>query len=138
MSARTRTVAARLAVALATVALVLPGPPASAARQHTIGAFFIDYVPDNISINNGDNVVLFNTDPFSGEGHTITHATNGTPPLFDSEVVPFGQSAEVSGIPALNQGKYLFKCRVHPVMTGFLFVGGDPRSPTDRISDLIS
>src|SRR5918996_1637525 len=137
MSARTRTIAARLVLALATAALVLPGPPAAAARQHTIGAFFIDYLPDSISINNGDSIVFFNTDPFAGEGHTMTHATNGTQPLFDSEVVPFGQSAEVPGIPALKRGEYLFRCRIHPLMTGFLFVGGDARSPTDRISDLI-
>lgn len=135
---RVRRIAVRLALALATLVALVPAPPAAAARQHAIAAFFIGYVPDSLTINKGDSLVFINTDPFAGVGHTVTHSpASGTAPKFDSDVTVFGQSTEVRGISELEQGDYLITCRVHPIMRGFLFVGAEARSPTDTIFDLV-
>lgn len=137
MRART-TAAARLGLVCTAVALLLPTAPAAAAEEHRIGAFFISYVPDNVTINRGDTLVFVNTDPFSGEGHTLTQATNEASPRFDTGLVGLGESAEVQGVSELQKGKYLFRCMVHDVMTGFLFVGGDPRPIQERLPGLPS
>lgn len=134
---RVRRIAVRLALALATLVALMPAPPAAAARQHAIAAFFIGYVPDSLTINKGDSLVFINTDPFAGVGHTVTHFTSGTAPKFDSDVTVFGQSAEVRGISELEQGDYPITCRVHPIMKGQLLVGAEARAPTDTIWDLI-
>ena len=134
MSARTR-IAVHVFAALTVV--ILPGitPPAGAESQsHTVGAFFADYVPPHsVSINQGDTVTFVNTDPFAGEGHTFTMGTSGIPPMFDTDVLPFGQSGEVRGVSEMKQGEYLVVCRIHPsVMMMALFVG-PPRPLQERV-----
>jgi plastocyanin len=134
MVAFRRAAAAGLAVALAATTVLVPAPPASAAEQQAIGAFFIDYVPDAVQIRQGDSLTLVNTDPFAGAGHTVTQATYGdVGPKFDSDVTPFGQSSEVRGIPELPVGEYLIRCRIHPVMKASLFVDPPAPPPTERI-----
>jgi plastocyanin len=129
-----RITAARLAVALTTAAVLVPAPPASAAEQQVVGAFFIDYVPDGVQIRQGDSLTFVNTDPFAGEGHTVTQATYGdVAPKFDSDVTPFGRSSEVRGISELPVGEYLIRCRIHPSMKGSLFVDPPAPPPTERI-----
>jgi plastocyanin len=129
-----RTTFARLALALTTAAVLVPAPPASAAEQQTVGAFFIDYVPHAVQIRQGDSVTLVDTDPFAGEGHTFTQATYGdVVPKFDSDVTPFGQSSEVRGISDLAVGEYVIHCRIHPSMKGSLFVDPPAPPPTERI-----
>jgi plastocyanin len=140
MSARTAAVSGRLALVLAILALpaVLVPSPAGAAREHTIGAFFIAYLPDTLTINKGDSLTFVNTDPFAGPGHTVTQATStGVVPRFDSGIVPFGAAADVKGVPELPQGEYLIQCQVHPIMTAALYVGAESRSPVDTITDLL-
>jgi plastocyanin len=99
-----------------------------------VGAFFIDYLPHAVQIRQGDSLTLVNTDPFAGEGHTVTQATSGgVAPKFDSEVTPFGQSSEVRGVSELPVGEYVIHCRVHPSMRGSLFVDPPAPPPTERI-----
>jgi plastocyanin len=134
-----RNTLARLAVALGpalmvAAAVLFPASPAPAAEQQTVAAFFIDYVPDSVQIRQGDTLTLVNTDPFAGQGHTVTQATYGdVAPKFDSDVTPFGQSSEVQGIPQLPVGEYVIRCRVHPVMRAALFVDPPAPPPTERI-----
>jgi len=133
MSARTR-IALHVAAAVALV--LLPGmtlPAGADSQHHTVGAFFIDYLPpDSVSINQGDTLTFVNTDPFAGEGHTFTMGTNGVPAMFDTDVLPFGESGEVRGVSELQPGQYLVKCRIHPIMRAALFVG-PPRDLQDRL-----
>jgi plastocyanin len=138
MRALTAARAGRLALAVIVSAVLVPAAPAAAARKHTIGAFFIDYLPDNLTINKGDSLTFANTDPFAGVGHSVTHATPpGVAPGFDSEVIPFGGTAEVAGVTQLDQGEYLFWCRVHSIMRGVLYVGAESRPPTETVTDLV-
>lgn len=132
MSTRTR-IAVHLAVALGVVAVPVASAPAGAARQHTIAAMAIDYLPpDSISINEGDTMVFVNTDPTAGVGHSVTQGTSGgAAPKFDSGVIPFGESADVTGISELKQGEYLIQCQVHPIMKTVLFVGPVRDDPMD-------
>lgn len=129
-----RTTFARLALALTTAAVLVPAPPASAAEQQMVGAFFIDYLPHAVQIRQGDSLTLVNTDPVAGEGHTFTQATYGNvAPKFDSDVTPFGQSSEVRGIPELPVGEYVIHCRIHASMKGSLFVDPPARPLTALI-----
>jgi plastocyanin len=143
MSALRRTTIARFArcallVGAAATAL-LPGGPASAAQEQKVGAFFIDYVPHAVSINQGDTLTFVNTDPFSGEGHSFTQGTyGGVAPRFDSGVVPLGQDREVAGVSSLPQGEYIIQCRVHPPMKGSLFVDPPARSPVDALNAFLN
>jgi plastocyanin len=111
---------------------MLLGAPASAGPRapveenkadHTIGAFFIGYMPDDLHIHKGETVRFVNTDPVSGPGHSFTQATaNGAAPRFDSQVTPFGTSSDVVGISGLPEGEYVFHCKIHAVMRGYLSV----------------
>jgi plastocyanin len=128
-----------VSVALAVIALgaLVPAGPAG-ADEHQMAAFFIEYTPRAVDINQGDTLLFANTDPFSGEGHTVTqNPAPGTAPLFDSDVVPFGSSLQIPGIADLKPGDYLITCRVHPIMKGFLSVGGPPRPITEAVKDFL-
>ncbi len=139
MAAYRRSPLARLAVAFGpaltvAAAVLFPASPAPAAEQHRLAAFFIDYVPDSVQIRQGDTLTLVNTDPFAGEGHTVTQAVYGdVAPKFDSDVTPFGQSSDVRGIPELPVGEYVIRCRVHPLMRAALFVDPPAPPPNERI-----
>ena len=136
MIAFARSALARLALALTfgLAALLVPASPVSAAEQQMVGAFFIDYLPDSVQIRQGDTLMLVNTDPFAGQGHTVTQATSGDiAPKFDSDVTPFGQVSEVRGISELPVGEYVIRCRIHPIMRGGLFVDPPAPPPTERI-----
>lgn len=132
MTTRTR-IAVNLAVIAAVVIVPIASTPAGAAREHTIAAMAIDYLPpDSISINEGDTMTFVNTDPVAGIGHSVTQGTSqGAAPKFDSGVVAFGGSADVAGISELKQGEYLIQCQVHPIMTTVLFVGPVRDDPMD-------
>jgi plastocyanin len=137
MSAFRRTAFVSLALGVIAFGALVPVSPAG-ADEHQMAAFFIEYLPRSVDINEGDTLLFANTDPFSGKGHTVTHhAAPGETPLFDSGVVPFGSTLSVPGISELDVGEYLITCQVHPIMRGFLFVGGPPRPITDTISDFL-
>ena len=136
-----RSTAVRAVVALAAVAAMalLPAGPVSAEQDQKVGAFFIDYVPHAVSINQGDTLTFVNTDPFSGVGHSLTQATyGGAAPRFDSGVVTLGQEKEVAGVSSLPQGEYLIQCRIHPPMKGSLFVDPPARSPVDAVNSFVN
>ena len=137
MSALRRTSFVSVALAVIAVGAMFPGGLAS-ADEHQLAAFFIEYTPKGVDTNEGDTLLFANTDPFSGQGHTVTHdAAPGQPVLFDTEVVPFGSTVQVPGVEKLPRGEYLIRCRVHSIMQGFLGVGGPPRPITDTISDFL-
>jgi plastocyanin len=137
MAALRRTSFVSVALAVIAVGALLPGGSAS-ADDRQMAAFFIDYVPNAVTINEGDSLLFANTDPFSGAGHTVSHnPPPGVAPLFDSAVIPFGSAVEIPGIPELKRGDYLIQCRVHPLMRAFLSVGGPPRPITDAVKDFL-
>jgi len=138
MSALRRSTYVSFALVVIAFGSLLPVSPAS-ADDRQMAAFFIDYVPQSVTINEGDTLAFANTDPFGGQGHSVTHETApGEAPLFDSGVVPFGSVIEVPGIPELKRGDYLITCQVHPeVMRAFLYVGGESRPLTDALKDFL-
>ncbi len=137
MSAFRRSSFVGIAFAVMALGALVPALPAG-ADEHQMAAFFIEYTPKSVDTNEGDSLLFANTDPFSGEGHTVTHnARPGEPRLFDTDVVPFGSTVRVPGIEHLKKGDYLIVCRVHPIMRGYLSIGGAPRPITDTISDFL-
>jgi plastocyanin len=137
MPALRRTASVGLALTVIALGSAVPVSPAG-ADEHQMAAFFIEYQPEAVTINQGDTLLFANTDPFAGRGHTVTHdVAPGQPRLFDSEVVPFGSSRQVDGIADLPEGDYLIRCRVHPMMRAFLSVGAPPRPITDTIRDFL-
>ena len=138
MGAFRRTTFVTLALAVIAAGALIPAGPAG-ADEHHLAAFFIDYTPRSVDTNEGDSLTFANTDPFSGQGHTVTHhAAPGEPVLFDTEVVPFGSSVRVPNVENLKPGDYLIRCEVHSNMRAFLSVGGPPRPITDAIEDFLS
>jgi plastocyanin len=137
MSAFRRTTFVSIALCVILAGALAPGGLAG-ADEHQMAAFFIEYTPRAVDTNKGDTLMFANTDPFSGQGHTVTHqAAPGEPVLFDTEVVPFGSTVQVPGVEDLEEGEYLIRCRVHPIMRGYLSIGGPPRPVTDTISDFL-
>ncbi len=136
-----RSTVARALVAFSAIAALalLPAAPVSAKQEQKVAAFFIDYVPHAISINEGDTIVFVNSDPFGGLGHSLTQGTyGGAAPKFDSGVVTLGQEKEVAGISSLPQGEYVIQCSVHPPMKGSLFVDPPARSPVDAATPIVT
>jgi hypothetical protein len=137
MSVLRRSTVVSLAFAVIALGALVPAVPAG-ADEHQLAAFLIEYMPRAVDTNQGDTLLFANTDPFSGQGHTVTH-DNGPdqPRLFDTEVIPFGSTIQVPGIEDLEAGEYLIRCRVHSIMRGYLSIGGAPRPITDTISDFL-
>lgn len=137
MSALRRTTFVGIACAFIVLGALVPAGPAS-ADEHQVAAFFIDYLPRNVDINQGDTLMFANTDPFAGPGHSVTHqAAPGETPKFDTGIIPFGSSMDIPGIADLKKGDYLIACQVHPIMRGYLSVGGAPRPITDAVKDFL-
>lgn len=112
--------------------------PADAARQHTVGAFFIDYAPDPVTINQGDGITFANTDPVAGVGHSFTQVVaEGAVPRFDTGVIAVGDSVDVAGVSDLGPGEYLIRCTIHAPMRAHLSVGPPARPPTEAVAQLI-
>lgn len=133
-----RTTFVSLALGVITLGAFVPVSPAG-ADEHQLAALFIDFAPKAVDVNAGDTLLFANTDPFAGQGHTVTHQTApGQAPLFDTEVVPFGSSVQVPGIENLAPGDYLIMCRVHDIMRAYLSVGGAPRPITETITDFLT
>ena len=89
---RRRRVAVMAGMALLTAAAVWLATPALAAKTHTIAMDGTRFIPETITVKQGDRVVWVNKDPFP---HTAT--AGGT---FDSGSVAAGQSWSVCGAQA--------------------------------------
>jgi plastocyanin len=62
--------------------------------------------------------------------HTVTHSScveDEGSCLFDSGAVPPGSSFSVPGLPT---GRYVYHCRIHPIMRGRLVVTDSPSTPS--------
>lgn len=131
----TRKRSARLVLALAALAFLLPGPAPARAGNQVVASFLLSYVPDVHGIKEGDTLTFVNSDPFGVRGHTFTHATGtGVNPRFDSDIAMPGQAVEVRGVEKLVPGEYGVVCRVHPIMRGGLVVGRtDGGNPVERL-----
>ncbi|MGA7396858.1 MAG: hypothetical protein WBW62_05355 [Solirubrobacterales bacterium] len=69
--------------------------------------------------------------------HNVTSAETGPDggPLFESETIPFGQSAPVKGAQYLTDGSYPFVCTIHaPSMKGELVVSGGTALPRPKVA----
>ena len=54
--------------------------------------------------------------------HTVTHngcVEDGSPCLFDSGTIPPGEQFTIPGLPP---GRYVYHCRIHPILRGVLTV----------------
>jgi plastocyanin len=105
---------------LAGLVLLAAPAPAFAAQPHLAVAWNLRFVPATIEVNQGDSIVFFNTDPFGGVGHTLTH--QAPDPKFDTGLLHAGESKEVVGVNELPMGTYEFYCTIHPFMLGKLLV----------------
>jgi plastocyanin len=85
--------------------------PAVAATTHTVAMDGTRFIPETLSVKQGDRVVWVNKDPFP---HTAT--AGGT---FDSKSVGTGESwSYVAG----KAGEFPYVCTLHPGMKGTLIV----------------
>lgn len=112
----------RLPASLAAVALaVLPALPARAEpKVMVIGAVAETYVPFQLTINEGDTLVLVNLENSPHDVVSVDWA-DGLP-LFQSDIVGLGGTSEVRRVNTLLASAYPFYCSVHDTMTGLLFV----------------
>jgi plastocyanin len=88
-----------------------------------VGLRFIDADDglEPIEIAQGDSLEFLNADPLSlTDGHNLTHYA--PVPLFQSDRILIGQSADVVGVQALLPGDYPFVCTIHEGMAGTLEV----------------
>jgi plastocyanin len=122
MPARYRLLATPLvAPLLAAATAVLPAAPARAAVSwHTV-SLSSGFAPADVTILQGDTLVLTNAD--ATDRHDVTALDwQGGAPLFASSTITFGQSATVLGTASLPPSVYPFYCSVHEYMTGTLTV----------------
>ena len=85
--------------------------PALAAKTHTVAMDGTRFVPETITVKQGDRVVWVNKDPFP---HTATAER-----VFDSGSVAAGKSwSHVARKP----GEFAYVCTFHPGMKGTLIV----------------
>lgn len=81
------------------------------------------YVPVTAAVASGTPISWDNPTPTH---HTVTHngcVEDGSSCLFDSGPVPPGAHFSIAGLPA---GRYLYHCRIHPIMRGVLTVTDAP------------
>lgn len=85
------------------------------------------YVPVTATVASGNPIRWDNPTPTH---HTVTHngcVEDGHPCLFDSGPVPPGAQFTIPGLPA---GRYLYHCRIHPIMRGVLTVTDGVPTPS--------
>jgi plastocyanin len=97
-------------VAFAAAAVWL-ATPALAAKTHTVAMEGTGFVPQTITVKQGDRVVWVNRDPFP---HTAT--AKGA---FDSKSIAAGKSWSYV---ARKPGEFAYICTFHPGMKGTLIV----------------
>ena len=85
------------------------------------------YVPVTATVASGNPIRWDNPTPTH---HTVTHngcLVEGLLCLFDSGTVPPGSQFTIPGLPA---GRYIYQCRIHPIMRGTLVVTDNPPPPS--------
>ena len=85
--------------------------PALAAKTHTVAMDGTRFVPETITVKQGDRVVWVNKDPFP---HTATADRT-----FDSKSIAVGESWSYV---ARKPGEFAYVCTLHPGMKGTLIV----------------
>jgi plastocyanin len=108
---RMRRLALMTGMVLFMAAAVWLATPALAAKTHTVAMDGTRFVPETITVKQGDRVVWVNKDPFP---HTAT--AKGT---FDSKSVAAGKSWSYV---ARKPGELAYVCTFHPGMKGTLIV----------------
>lgn len=108
---------------LLTVGLVALGPAAAAAHadEEITAAPFNRFTAASVTIDQGERLTFHNTDSASHNVTARDRAEDGRP-LFASQTISNGRSAEVEGARHLTTGSYAFLCTIHPTMTGTLQV----------------
>jgi len=105
----------RVAIVTGTVVLLAAAAwfasTASAAETYTVAMDGTRFVPEAITVKQGDRVVWVNQDPFP---HTAT--AHGT---FDSGSIAPGHSWSYA---ARDPGEFAYVCTLHPGMKGMLIV----------------
>ncbi len=93
------------------------GPPVS-LRVTTVQFRF---VPDQVVSRFGDSLVYTNADVVE---HNVVSERLGPDgkPLFQTDLIAPGESAQVAGVERLRPGTYAFYCAPHPWMVGDLTV----------------
>jgi len=85
------------------------------------------YIPVTAIVASGNPIRWDNPTPTH---HTVTHkgcVEDGNPCLFDSGAIPpEGQFI----IPSLPPGKYIYHCRIHPIMRGVVTVTDPAHMPS--------
>lgn len=109
--ARIRRLAVMAGMVLVIAAAVWVATPALAAKTHTVAMDGTRFIPETITVKEGDRVVWVNKDPFP---HTAT--ADG---VFDSGSVAPGHSWTYV---ARNPGDFAYVCTFHPGMKGTLVV----------------
>jgi plastocyanin len=110
-ASRIRRVAGKAGLALLMAAAVGFARAVPASETHTIAMDGTRFVPETLTIKQGDRVVWVNKDPFP---HTATAAG-----VFDSKSMAPGQSW--SYVPN-RSGELPYVCTLHPGMRGTLIV----------------
>jgi plastocyanin len=85
------------------------------------------FVPVAATISSGSPIRWDNPTPTH---HTVTHnacVEDSAPCAFDSGTVAPGDSYTVPGLPP---GRYLYHCRIHPIMRGVLTVTDGTQLPS--------
>ena len=108
---RTRRLGAMAGAALLVAAAIWLAAPALAAKTLTVAMDGTRFVPETITVKQGDRVVWVNKDPFP---HTATAAG-----AFDSGSVAAGGSWS---LVARKPGEFAYVCTLHPGMKGTLIV----------------
>ena len=121
-----RTLAIVFAVVLA-IASSWPAMGTSLSAQIVMEDGSPYYVPVTATVASGSPIIWDNPTPTH---HTVTHngcVEDGHPCLFDSGPVPPGAQFTIPGLPA---GRYLYHCRIHPIMRGVLTVTDSAPAPS--------
>jgi polyvinyl alcohol dehydrogenase (cytochrome) len=117
-----------LALAAALGAALIAPAAASAAEQQAYAAG-LTYATPALVASQGDTLHFTNLDAVAQ--HDLD---SDTPGLFDSGLIPAGQSELVPGVEKLPPGQYAFHCSLHSWMHGVLSVagagGGAPTPPS--------
>ena len=118
----------RRKLAAGATALVVLAPAAAIADETIEAQPQNRYANPEIEIDQGERVIFRNNDAAS---HDVTAEQKGSDgkPLFASELIDRGKTADVKGADMLSTGSYPYLCSVHPQMKGTIKVNtnGTPK-----------
>ena len=105
-------------LAAALVAALCPAPVRAA--DTVISAAANMFVPGDVSLTAGSRLTFVNPD--IAPHNVISDAVTKNGPLFRSDTITAGETAEVNGVEKLKPGTYTFFCSLHARMRGALMV----------------